>query len=240
MVLLALLGGPALAQEDSDPLEPLNRAVFGFNRVVDGMILDPLATGYGAFVPDLARTGIRNFLDNLRSPVVLVNDVLQGEADRAGTTLGRFLVNTICGFGLFDVATKAGLVKHDEDFGQTLGTWGAGEGLYLVLPIIGPSSLRDAVGLGVDTVVLDPLGYFSPLTETVPLELRIVRTAVNVVDTRWRLDSAIDDIFRNSLDPYATFRTIYRQRREADIRNSRRSQTAQDDYDAIFQENVDE
>jgi len=238
--MLALVGGPVLAQDDGDPLEPFNRTIFGFNRVVDGMVLDPLATGYGALVPDLAKTGIRNFLDYLRTPIVLVNDVLQGEADRAGTTLGRFLVNTICGFGLFDVATEAGLLKHDEDFGQTLGTWGAGEGFYLVLPIVGPSSLRDAVGLGVDTVVLDPLGYFSPLTEAVPLDLRIARTGVNIVDTRWRLDSAIDDIFRNSLDPYATFRTIYRQRREAEIRNRRRSQAADDSYDAIFQEDTDE
>jgi phospholipid-binding lipoprotein MlaA len=230
----------AAQQDDGDPLEPINRAIFGFNRVVDGLILDPLATGYGAFVPDLAKTGIRNFLDNLRSPVVFVNDLLQGNPDKAGVTLGRFLLNTIAGFGLFDVATEAGFEKHRSDFGQTLGVWGAGEGFYLVLPILGPSSLRDATGLGVDALVLDPLGYISPLTDAVPLEVRIGRTVVDGIDARWRLDGAIDDVFRNSLDPYATFRTVFRQRREADIQRGRAGRAGPTEYDAIFSEDLDE
>ena len=225
-------GNAAFAQESSgDPLEPLNRAIFSFNETVDGLILDPAQQIYGALVPDPAKTGIRNFLDNLRAPVIFANDVLQGEGERAGTTLARFLVNSTFGIGgIFDAASGFGIgERHDEDFGQTLGTYGIGEGPYLVLPLLGPSSLRDVLGLGVDSLVISPWGY------AVDENVLVTQQIIDGVDTRYRLDPAIDDLNANSLDAYVALRSVYRQRRSAEIRNG--VQPEQDDtYEDIFDE----
>ncbi len=134
--------------EASDPLEPLNRAIFSFNLTLDKAILRPIATVYNAALPDPVRDGVRNFLNNLRTPIILANDVLRGEIGRAGDTVGRFLLNSTLGVGgLFDIASELGFDFHNEDFGQTLAVWGIGEGPYLMLPIFGPSNPRDAVGL---------------------------------------------------------------------------------------------
>ena len=233
-MLLAI--GSGRAQEENDPLEPVNRAVFQFNRTFDGLILKPVSLMYDFAVPNPGKTGVRNFLDNLRSPVTFVNDLLQGDRERAGNTLGRFMINTIFGLGLFDVASEAGFPKHYEDFGQTLGVWGLREGPYLVLPFFGPSNARDAGGLVVDSFVFDPLAPYNPVGLDTSLHLRLGRTGVDAVDWRYRLGSAIDDLYANSLDPYATFRTVYRQRRAAEIRNRMPDEQSQEDYDAIFQE----
>jgi phospholipid-binding lipoprotein MlaA len=137
-----------VGEDDNDPLEGLNRGIFEFNRVVDGVLIKPAAQIYRGVLPQQAQDSVRSFLRNLRSPVILANDVLQGDMDRAGSTIGRFLVNTTLGIGgLFDVASELGMPFHDEDFGQTLAVWGVGEGPYLVLPLLGPSNPRDAVGL---------------------------------------------------------------------------------------------
>lgn len=242
LVLGLLLWAPwARAQDDAnDPIEPFNRAVFAFNDVVDGLIIEPASELYGLVVPSPVRTGVRNFLDNLRAPVVFANDVLQGERERAGVTLGRFMINTILGgFGIFDVAQHFGYekdgqrvayVRHGEDFGQTLAVWGVGEGFYLVLPILGPSTARDALGLAVDTFVINPSVHV-----TTPDE-RIVLRVTDGIDTRHQLDSVIEDLRRNSIDRYATFRTVYRQRRAAEIRNGR-APVDDESYDDIF--NID-
>jgi phospholipid-binding lipoprotein MlaA len=235
---VCVAGSPAGAQEN-DPLERVNRAVFEFNRVVDALILEPVSILYGDVVPELGRRGVRNFLDNLRAPVIFVNDVLQGERDRAGVTIGRFFTNTIFGLGLFDVAADFGHDKHDEDFGQTLAVWGIGDGPYLVLPLLGPSNARDLTGIAVDGFVIDPFGTILPTGTEVPIGARVARTATDAVDWRHRLAPAIDDIYRNSLDPYATFRTVYRQRRAAEIRNRQPDAQAQQDYEDIFQEDLD-
>lgn len=233
--LLMLGGGSAHAQEETpDPLEPINRGIFEFNRVVDGLFIRPASIIYGNVVPELGRQGIRNFLDNLRAPVTFANDVLQGETDRAGVTLGRFMINTIFGFGLFDVASQvSGFPKHYEDFGQTMAVWGVGSGPYLVLPLLGPSTLRDAGGMVVDSVAFDPLGFFYPLAAEIPLQARIARVVVDGVDLRYRVGPALDDLYESSLDPYATFRTVWLQRRAAEIRNGA---PATEDYDSIFDE----
>ena len=235
-VAILMHSSMSLAQEENDPLEPVNRVVFRFNRVVDQNVLKPVSDFYGRVVPEVARQGIRNVLDNINEPVVFINCVLQGNTDRAGVALGRFMINTIFGLGLFDVATEAGFAKPYEDFGQTLGVWGAGEGPYLVLPIFGPSNVRDASGLAVDGLVFNPLGPFNPIGMEIPWGARFARGVIDGIDTRYRYGTAIDDIYNNSLDPYATFRTVYRQRRAAQIRNTEGAQESEQDYDAIFKE----
>ena len=143
---LTLLATSALAQDEpNDPLEPLNRRIFQFNRVVDGLVLEPAARIYRMATPQFVRTGVRNFLANLGTPVVLANDLLQGEFERAELTLGRFLMNTILGLGgVIDVGGKLGMPpRHYEDFGQTLAVYGVGSGPYLMLPLLGPSNGRD-------------------------------------------------------------------------------------------------
>jgi phospholipid-binding lipoprotein MlaA len=156
-------------------------------------------------------------LGNLRSPVILLNDVLQGETQRAGTTLGRFVLNTTLGVGgIFDVATGFGLPGHGEDFGQTLAVWGAEEGPYLFLPILGPSNPRDLIGTGVDAVS-NPFTWISgdAWLDTVTA----ARIGLQALDTREGLIEPLDALRQGSLDPYAALRSAYRQRRATEIRN---------------------
>ena len=207
----------AAFEEANDPLEPFNRYIFEVNRFIDIMALRPLAEVYVGIVPEPGRDAVRNFLDNLKTPVILANDVLQGEMSRAATTSGRFLTNSTIGIlGLFDVAAHFGLEKHDEDFGQTLAVYGVGEGIYLVLPLLGSAPPRDAVGTFVD-------GYFDPLNlwarNTDRDWIPITRYAVDAIDFRGRNLEAFDEIERTSIDLYATVRSLYRQRRADEIRN---------------------
>ena len=238
-LVAALLPGistTAVAQDEiNDPIEPLNRAVFAFNQTIDGLILDPAQQIYGYVVPDPAKRGVRNFLNNLRAPLVFINDLLQGERERAGITLGRFLVNTTLGVGgVFDFASVVGMdAAHSEDFGQTLGAHGVGPGPYVVLPLLGPSSARDALGLAVDTFLLDPSAY------VLSSEAALARRGTDAVDTRYRLDPAIDDLEASSLDLYAGYRTVYLQRRAAEIRNGA-APTEDAAYEDIFNEDFED
>ena len=137
--------------EINDPLESMNRATFAVNDALDTVIMEPVARGYRAVAPEPARKGVRNFLRNLRSPVNIANQLLQGDLEGAGNDLTRFAVNSLVGVGgLFDVAGSEGYEYEREDFGQTLGKWGVDSGPYLVLPLLGPSSFRDATGLAID------------------------------------------------------------------------------------------
>lgn len=204
-------------QEINDPIEPLNRAIFGFNRMVDTMLLRPVATLYKGVIPPVIQDLVNNFLNNLKTPVVLLNDVLQGEGERAGVTATRFVINSTVGvLGFGDPATSMGYARHGEDFGQTLGVWGAGEGPYIVLPILGPSNPRDAVGKVVD-VLTDPVWHYAQNTdrEYIPNE-RLVAEGVNF---RARNMDDIDDLERTSLDYYAAVRSLYRQIRADEIKN---------------------
>lgn len=209
----------AYYRETNDPLEPMNRAIFQFNEVADKVILRPVAIGYKTVVPRGIRIAIRNFLNNLKSPVVLMNDLLQGEGIRARDTFGRFMVNTILGVGgLIDIASDAGIPYHHEDFGQTLAVWGVKPGPYLVLPLIGPSGFRDAVGIGIDGAV-DPAGRY--IAEEYGIEGTATRFTVDAVDWRATNLKVIDDLRASSLDFYATVRSAYRQRRTREIINGR-------------------
>lgn len=208
--LLAIVSGCANRppyEEISDPLEPVNRAVDTFNDKFDRALLKPTAQVYEKAVPPLARSSVTNFFSNLREPIVIVNNLLQGKPRQGVADTGRLLVNTTLGvFGLFDPATQMGLEKHHEDFGQTLGRWGVGEGWYLVLPILGPSTVRDGVGMVVDYQI-DPLAQHDEVRERNSL------AALNVVDTRARLLGATRLRDTAALDPYLFTREAYRQHR---------------------------
>jgi len=207
IVSLGVLGGCASTNDARDPLEPLNRGVYQFNEGVDTVLLKPVAEIYQGVVPPIARTGIRNVFNNLNDVVVALNNLLQGKFTEAASDVGRIAINTTAGlFGLFDVASPAGLEKHDEDFGQTLGYWGVGDGPYLVLPFIGPRNLRDAGGLLVDWQV-DPLLQFDPV------RTRNQLWALRIVSLRAELLSASKLLSVAALDEYEFVRDAYLQRR---------------------------
>ncbi len=210
----------ALAEfrEANDPAEPLNRTLYSVHDAIDRNVLRPVAVGYREVVPGQVRLGIRNVLGNLRSPVILLNDMLQGEPRRAGDTLGRFVINSTAGVaGIFDEAQDHfGVRGHSEDFGQTLATWGVGEGPYIFVPVLGPSNPRDLTGFGVD-IAANPFTWIGQ--GAVVDALAYSRAGATVVDTRESLIEALDDVNRTSLDPYATIRSAYRQRRNAEIGN---------------------
>ncbi|SVB70473.1 uncharacterized protein METZ01_LOCUS223327, partial [marine metagenome] len=164
-----------------DPLEGINRAIFGFNNVADRVILEPVAKGYKK-LPSPIQSGIGNFLNNLKLPLAAVNQLLQGQGKNAAESTGRFLVNSTIGiFGLVDVADNIGLEQKKEDFGQTLATWGVGDGFYIVLPLFGPSNLRDSTGM-LMTMTTDPINAYAVNQGeawVIPL-----KTAANAIDQR--------------------------------------------------------
>lgn len=204
-------------EQTNDPLEPMNRAIFDFNDAVDKALIKPVAQAYRSGVPAYGRERVRDVLNNLRSPIILANDVLQGEPDRAMQTLMRFAFNTGFGIGgLFDVAAPGGIPYHDEDFGQTFAVWGVGEGPYLVLPIFGPSNPRDTAGLATEWLA-DP---FDLWMDNVGRDWAIwTRTGTAGVDKREAYLDALDEIEKQSVDYYAAMRSMYRQRRAADVKN---------------------
>lgn len=201
-----------------DPWEGFNRKMFGVHNVIDGVILVPAAQAYRAVTFKKQRKGIRNFLDNLRTPLILINDVLQGEFGRAGETASRFVINTTIGFGgMGDPAERIGIPQHSEDFGQTLAVWGVDSGPYLFLPVFGPSSVRDGFGAGVG-IVMDPAFYVR--TDAASL-FRYSRAGVTGVSIREPLIEPLEEIEANSLDHYASFRSFYLQSRKREIANGR-------------------
>lgn len=204
-------------EDDNDPLEIPNRFIFAFNQTLDVAIIRPIAVLYRDLVPEYLRQRVHLFLRNLSEPVTLANDLLQGDFDRAGTTADRFLLNSTGGvLGFWDVATDLGHPYHKEDFGQTLGVHGVGEGPYLVLPLLGPSNLRDATGKVVD-IFLDPFFYIA--RETDKEEWQFYRFLLDGLDFRTRNLETLDEIERDALDFYARLRSLYRQKRDAEIRN---------------------
>ena len=201
-----------------DPWEGFNRRMFAVNNALDSALIVPTAKAYRAVTHKKQRKGIRNFLANARTPVILVNDLLQGEFKRAGNTLSRFAINTTIGFGgMGDPAERMGIPQHSEDFGQTLAVWGAPSGPYLVLPFFGPSTLRDGFGAGVDTAI-DPLIW----VRTDPAQYtRFTRAGVTAVSIREPLIEPLQQIEDNSLDYYSSLRSFYLQSRKNEIANGR-------------------
>ncbi len=207
LMLTGLLGGCATSGNQKDPIEGFNRAMFSFNEGLDTVLIKPVAQGYDAVMPTPVRTGVTNFFGNIADFFIGFNNLLQGKPDQALSDLGRVAINSTIGIlGLFDVATEAGLEKHEEDFGQTFGRWGMGDGAYVVLPVFGPRSVRDAAGLILD-MAADPVGD----VEHVPT--RNTMTALRLIDTRADLLPADKVIAEAALDKYSYVRDGYLQRR---------------------------
>ncbi|MFA5913073.1 MAG: VacJ family lipoprotein [Burkholderiales bacterium] len=206
---LVALGGCATAGANpDDPLEGYNRAMFRFNDGVDKALIKPVATGYKKVVPEFARTGVTNFFSNLGDIWIGINNVLQGKPGKGASDFGRFAINSTVGIlGLFDVASNAGLDKHNEDFGQTLGRWGVGSGAYVVLPILGPSTVRDGFSRFVVDWHGDPLWYVNNIpTRNELIGARVVDGRANLLDAGRLAEEA-------ALDPYTYMRSAYLQRR---------------------------
>ena len=210
----------AAYQEANDPLEPLNRTLFKTDQVLDKVLMRPIVTGYRTVVPDRARTSVNHFLRNLGSPVTLVHDVLQGEFDRAGVTLGRMAVNSTLGFfGLFDVGEQIGLPYHSEDLGQTMAVWGADEGPYVYVPLLGPSNFRDGFGFMVDAFLVDPLGWYLSNPRNNLQWAQWSKFGLLVVTVKDSTMDATDELAASSIDYYSALRSAYRQIRASEIRN---------------------
>ena len=206
----------SLAQ--NDPWEKTNRDIFDFDVRLDHAVARPIAKGYRAAVPEPVRDGIHNALSNLNSPVVLANDVLQGDSDKAGNTAGRIVINSTVGIGgLIDVASKIGIPGHDNDFGITLGKNNVAEGSYLVLPFAGPMPPRDLLGTAVDQA-FDPLTYVRFHGKDTWM---VVRFGFAILDAEASRIDAVEAIERSSIDFYATARNLYRQSRNAKINDGK-------------------
>jgi phospholipid-binding lipoprotein MlaA len=196
-----------------DPIEPVNRGVFAGNRVVDRVLLDPVTRFYGKVVPAPVKRAVRGVFDNLNQPVVIANDLLQLRPRRAASATVRFLLNTTFGIaGIFDPALEAGFPMHTADFGQTLGRYGVGPGIYLVLPLLGPSSTRDAVGALVDLAL-------RPETWLLPIPPRLLLGGTSGISERERHLEALEALEGSSVDFYSAIRSAYWMNREAFVRD---------------------
>jgi phospholipid-binding lipoprotein MlaA len=193
-----------------DPLEPLNRAIFGFNETFDQVLMKPVAQGYRAILPEVVRTGVSNFFSNIEDVWIAANNLLQGKPENALQDVMRVTINTVIGLGgLIDVASDAGLEKHNEDFGQTLGRWGIGSGPYIVLPFLGASTLRDGIGLlGVDYAV-------EPVWNIDHVPTRNTLYAGRAVNARSDALDAVRVMEEAALDKYRFVRDSYLQRRRS-------------------------
>ena len=209
-------------EEDYDPLETLNRFLFAFNEALDVFILRPIAEVYRFWLPQGVQDSVRNFTRNLNAPVTFLNLLWQGRDEEASDTIARFFINTTVGLaGLFDPASSWGLEYTEADFGQTMGYYGAGPGPYLVLPIFGPSSVRDGTGLAVDSLLLDPWPHVLNAADVdKQQELMLARLVMEGVDKRARNIETFDDLKRDSVDFYARVRSLYLQYRKGFIEES--------------------
>jgi phospholipid-binding lipoprotein MlaA len=206
-----LLGGCATPANPKDPFEKFNRSMFAFNDAADRVALKPAATAYKEVLPSFVQTGVNNFFGNLSDAWSAVNNLLQGKGQDGMSDVTRFALNSTFGLvGLLDIASEAGLQKHNEDFGQTLGIWGVPSGPYLMLPLLGPSTVRDTAALPVDYQA-DIWSY------TTPINLRNVGTGVRAIDQRASVLDASNLMEEAALDRYEFIRDGYLQRRESRV-----------------------
>ena len=206
-----------------DPFENFNRKVYKFNDTLDRYFIEHIARSYRKSVPKPARTSIRNFLDNLTLPISALNSFAQGKVDNGLATISSFLINSTLGLGgFFEISRKKGIDYEREDFGQTLGYWGANSKNFLMLPFFGPSNARDLGGFIFDRS-LDPLSFnmlnIGGNSDFIDGKYRVANTVIKVIDNREELLDIFDSIRKDSFDPYATIRSAYLQRRLAQIDN---------------------
>jgi phospholipid-binding lipoprotein MlaA len=216
--------GEVRERHPDDPWEGFNRKVFAFNDVIDRYALKPAARGYRFITPDPVETGVGNFFSNLGEIRTALNSLLQGKGTNASTATGRFLINSTLGIGgLFDIATRMEITGREEDFGQTLGAWGVGEGAYLVLPLLGPSTVRDTAGLPVDM-------YTYPTSYVEEDKVRVSLTALRIIDTRAGL---LDQEALIRGDRYSFIRDAYLQQRRFEVQDGEMGEDpfASDDFD---------
>ncbi|MFU8817215.1 MAG: VacJ family lipoprotein [Pseudomonadales bacterium] len=198
---------PAIAQAQDDPWEPLNRRIFVVNDAVDRRVFRPVAKGYDRITPRPVRRGIGNVFENLRTPATALNQFLQGKPREGVSDVSRFLLNTTVGLaGFFDVASRSGLAKHEEDFGQTFRTWGVGSGPFMMVPFLGPATTTHAVGMVFDA-------FTNPLILVSPRRDQLALVAVDLIDTRADL-LAVDQLISEDADRYLFIRDAYLQRRQ--------------------------
>ena len=217
---IVLLQGCATGPQanPADPLEPFNRGVYSFNEGLDRAVLKPVATAYQNITPSPVRTGVTNFFENISDVWSMVNNALQAKPAEAVDSFFRVTTNTFWGVGgIFDVATELKIPKHKEDFGQTLGTWGLSSGPYVVLPLIGPSSVRDTAGR-----LVDMQGDLVSQSGNVPARNSL--KTLDLVDTRASLLRASELLDQAALDKYAFTRDVYLQRRESLINGNQRTE----------------
>jgi len=209
-------------EEDFDPFETLNRFMFAFNETLDVFILRPAAEIYRFWLPQVVQDSVRNFTRNLNAPVIFLNELWQGKDEEASETIARFFINSTIGLGgLIDAADHWGMEYHHEDFGQTLGFYGAEPGPYIVLPLFGPSSVRDGIGLGVDSL-LDPWPHvLDAFDVNEDEEILLGRRIAGGVDLRARNIDTLDDLKRDSIDFYARIRSLYLQHRKGLIEDEK-------------------
>lgn len=203
------LAGCATSGNPKDPMEGFNRAMYRVHDGIDTVLLKPVATGYDAVLPNPVQTGVTNFFSNIGDLMISVNNLLQGKVNDAISDFGRVAVNTTVGmFGLIDIASDVGIPKHDEDFGQTFGRWGADSGAYVFIPVFGPRTVRDTAGLAFD-LWADPLGQIDhvPTRNTV--------RGVKAVNTRANLLPADKVIEEAAIDKYSYIRDAYLQNRRS-------------------------
>jgi phospholipid-binding lipoprotein MlaA len=230
-IFLALVLTGCASQGNRDPLEGLNRGIYKFNDTADKAVIKPIAGAYKAVLPAPVRSGVNNFFTNLNTFVSAINDLLQFKFTKAFEGAGRFVINSTFGIaGILDIASKDGIEQRNEDFGQTLGYWGVGNGAYLVLPILGPSTIRDTGGLAVDTWALDPITYLEdPRT-------RNLTRGLKYLDKRAQLLPGSDLLDDAALDPYAFMRDAYLQRRANQIADGKVAKTNSEDEDFYGEE----
>jgi len=230
-MLGGLLGGCATQQTtftdgERDPWEGYNRKVHAFNNSLDRAVFRPVAKGYDVVMPDGPQRGVRNFFRNLNYPVTLINSLLQGKMERAFTSTGRFLMNSSIGvLGFFDVATRVGIHSYDEDFGQTLATWGWKDSRYLVMPLLGPFTVRDLLGRSF-------YGYAHPVSYMIREHDQYIPLVVDLISLRAELLPLQPDIDA-AADPYVLVRDVYLQNREFEIYDG---EPPAPDYDALLEE----
>ncbi len=213
--------GRAEYDATNDPFEPMNRTIFDFNDFLDRLLFRPVAELYRWTVPPPLRDRVAGIVSNMREPVIFANDLLQADPDKATTTFGRFAINTTAGIGgMFDFANDLKLYQQTGDFGQTLYVWGVGEGPYLVLPLLGPSNIRDAIGIGVDAL-MSPWQYLAglrgPGTEN---RFDLAYFSADGIIKREQNIEALDALRTGSLDFYAQMRSVYRQYRDKQLGTS--------------------